>query len=74
MKIKYKYKLNIDRHILRDYLDNLTLFELADILSNFENERGIAERMLSDYIARSIEITDVRYILAVKLGFIKIED
>lgn len=63
-----RYDMTPARCVFRDYLRQLTLYDMADIASKDEKLKRFLERFISNYLAGSMTIIDVKNILADELG------
>ena len=66
MKKKYMSK---KRKILREILDDMTLWEMADLLVDNLELMNQLERLASDYVSRTIDDTSVSNIIADEIGY-----
>ncbi len=63
-----RYDMTPARCVFRDYLRQLTLYDMADIASKDKNLKCFLERFISDYLAGSMTDVDFKNILADELG------
>lgn len=63
-----RYDMTPARCVFRDYLRQLTLYDMADIALKNENLKIYLEKFISDYLARSMTTIDLKNILADEIG------
>lgn len=63
-----RYDMTPARCVFRDYLRQLTLYDMADIAIKNEKLKLYLEEFISDYLAGSMSDVDFKNILADELG------
>lgn len=62
------YEMTPARCVFRDYLRQLTLYDMADIALKNKDLKIYLEKFISDYLARNMTDIDLKNILADELG------
>ncbi|XVG95850.1 hypothetical protein ACGCUP_01055 [Eubacteriales bacterium KG125] len=62
------YKMTPARLVFRDYLDQLTLYDIADIVGQHPKLREYLEKFSADFLARNMTEVDVKNIIAEEIG------
>ncbi len=62
------YKMTTARLVFRDYLDQLTLYDIADIVGQYPKLREYLEKFSADFLARNMTEVDFKNILADEIG------
>lgn len=63
-----RYDMTPTRRVFRDYLRQLTLYDMADIALKNKDLKIYLEKFISDYLARNMTDIDLKNILADELG------
>lgn len=64
-----KKYMNKKRRILRGILGDMTLWEMADLLTTDTETMNAVERLVSDYISRTIDDVFVSNVIADEIGY-----